>query len=131
LRKIVLLFLAILFLVSCGLKDLDFERIPESATMVEKTQQGIITNVDEASLANSIKGIIIIWREAATISPEISTRLCFVYSESAEELKKLFGLRDHKVRLTYIYEDDGWMDYKGKRAYMPIARMIRVEDLGE
>ncbi|OGZ31831.1 MAG: hypothetical protein A2V69_01050 [Candidatus Portnoybacteria bacterium RBG_13_40_8] len=126
-KKIALFFLIFLFLACCNLKDLDFERIPESATMMEKIQEGIIANTEEGFLADSIKGIFITWEQPATIGPEISSKLSFFYSESPEELKKLSDLKGHKVRLTYFYEDDGRRDGE----YMPIARMVRVEDLGK
>lgn len=130
-KKLALFFLISSFLYCCALKDLDFEAIPESAALTEKIQEGIIVNTDEAFLGSSIKGVVITWKEPATISPELSGPFCFIYSGSSEELKKLSELRDHRVRLVYIYEDDGWMNFSDKRIYMPIARMMRVEDLKE
>jgi len=99
--------------------------------MMEKIQEGVIVNTDDAFLADSIKGTVIMWKETATVSPEISSKLCFVYSDSPGELKKLSELKGHKVRMTYIYEDDGYADFAEQRIYMPIARLVRVEDLGE
>jgi len=126
-KKIALLFLISLFLCSCSLMNLDFEKIPESAAKIEKTQEGIIVNTEEGFLANSIKGIYITWKEAATIGPEISSKLSFFYLGSPEDFTKLSELKGHKVRVTYVYEDDGRRDGE----YVPIARMVRVEDLGK
>ena len=54
-KKIALLFLISLFLCSCSLMNLDFEKIPESAAKIEKTQE---ENKDEiASREGQIKAI--------------------------------------------------------------------------
>lgn len=130
LKKIALFFLIFLFLISCNLKNFDLETAPE-VSLIEKTQTGVIINVGEALMAGSIKGTAIVWKEPVNFTPEEASDIWFTYSGSQEKIEKLSGLKGHKVRVIFVYEDYGPMDFQGKRIYVPIIRIIRIVDLGE
>ena len=104
------------------------EEVPTDIPQIEKTQEGIIADVGEAFLADSVKGIMIVWKKAVPVTPEISSDFWFVYS--GENLKGLSGLKGRRVRITFVYEDDGYADFGNRRIYVPIVRVVGITDLG-
>lgn len=122
-KKIALFFLVILFLVSCNLRNIDLEMVPTSSS-IEKTEEGIIADVGEALMGGSIKGMVIVWQKPVPVTPEISSDVWFVYS------KDLSGLKGRKVRITFVYEDEGYVGYGNRRIHVPIVRLITITDLG-
>jgi len=125
-KKIALLFLVICFLISCG--NLNIETIPEIAS-IERIQEGIIVDTGETFLG-SIKGIVIVWKKPVNFALEAASDCWFTYSSSQEELKKLSGLKEHRVRIVFVYEDERPMNFQGKQIHVPIVRITGITDLG-
>jgi len=127
LKKLSLLFLISLFFVSCNLKDFDLETVPEDFS-IKKTHEGVIVNIIDEAIWRSIEGLMITWDKSVKVNPETITNLWFVYG-SQQDIEKLKGLKGHRVKVVYTYEDDTSTDVGGKERYVTIIRIVKVEDL--